>query len=150
MLRIGIGHIRFQDVHADVRNFIKGGTTEARIASVIKKTTRGGSKSNFLIVNACKLALAIKNPLKGNSGNKTNEDQESKTNKRKEQWDMIANVWLEMLGHAANLCGGTNHARQLSKGGELLTHVWLLMAHLGLTDHFQIERSPSIVAAVVG
>ena len=150
MLRIGIGHIRFQDVHADVRNFIKEGTTEARIASVIKKTTRGGSKSNFLIVNACKLALAIKNPPKGNSGNKTNEDQESKAKKRKEHWDMIANVWLEMLGHAANLCGGINHARQLSKGGELLTHVWLLMAHLGLTDHFQIERSPSIVAAVVG
>ena len=150
MLRIGIGHIRFQDVHADVRNFIKEGITEARIASVIKKTTRGGSKSNFLIVNACKLAIAIKDPPKGNSGNEIDEDPESKAKKRKEHWDMIANVWLEMLGYAAKLCGGINHARQLSKGGELLTHVWLLMAHLGLTDHFQIERSPSIVAAVVG
>ena len=103
-----------------------------------KKTTRGGSKSNFLIVNVCKLALAIKIPLKGNSVNKTNEDQESKTKKRKEHWDMITNVWLEMLGHVANLCEGPNHAHQLSKEGELLTHVWLLMAHLGLTDHFQI------------
>ncbi|KAK7852734.1 hypothetical protein CFP56_038233 [Quercus suber] len=150
MLRIGIGQIRFRDVHVDVGNFIKGGTAEARIASVIKKTTKGGSKSNFLIVNACKLALAIKNPRKRYRGNMTNEDPESITKDRKEHWDMIANVWLEMLGHAASLCGGTSHARQLSKGGELLTHVWLLMAHLGLTDHFQIERSPSIVAAVVG
>uniref|UniRef100_A0A7N2LM31 DUF4220 domain-containing protein n=1 Tax=Quercus lobata TaxID=97700 RepID=A0A7N2LM31_QUELO len=149
MLRIGIGQIRFQDVHADVRNFIKGGTKDARIASIKKETTRGGSKSNFLIVKACKLAFAIKNPPKEDSGNKTNEDQESETKKR-EHWDMIANVWLEMLGHAAGLCEATNHARQLSKGGELLTHVWLLMAHLGLTDHFQIERSPSIVAAVAG
>lgn len=150
MLRIGIGHIRFQDVHVDVRNFIKGGTTEARIASVIKKTTKGGSKSNFLIVNACKLALAIKNPPKVDSGAKTKEDQESETEQRKDHWDMIAKVWLEMLGHAANLRRGTDHPHLLNKGGELLTHVWLLMAHLGLTDHFQIERSPSIVAAVVG
>ena len=150
MLRIGIGQIRFRDVHVDVQTFIKGGTTEGRIASVIKRTTKGGNKSNFLIVNACKLALAIKNPPKGDSGDKTNEVQGRETTKREEHWNMIANVWLEMLGHAASRCGGTNHARQLSRGGELLTHVWLLMAHLGLTDHFQIERSPSIVAAVVG
>lgn len=76
-------------------------------------------------------------------------ERESKTDKIKEQI-MIANVWLEMLGYAANLCGGTNHARQLSKGGELLTHVWLLMVHLGLSDHFEIKCSPPIVAAVVG
>ena len=150
MLRIGIGQIRFRDVHVDVQTFIQGGKTEERIASVIKRTTKGGNKSNFLIVNACKLALAIKNPPKGDSGDKTNEVQERETTKRKGHWDMIANVWLEMLGHVANLCGGTNHACQLRKRGELLTHVWLLMAHLGLTDHFQIERSPSIVAAVVG
>nr|XP_023916839.1 uncharacterized protein LOC112028384 [Quercus suber] len=37
MLRIGIRQIRFRDVHVDVGNFIKGGTTEARIASAIKK-----------------------------------------------------------------------------------------------------------------
>lgn len=147
MLRIGIGNVRFQDIHADVRNFIKRGTSEV-----------WGSQSNFLGDKGYELALAIKNPPKGNNGNETNEDmtadvqmeRESKTDKIKEHWDIIANVWLEMLGYAANLCGGTNHARQLSKGGELLTHVWLLMAHLGLSDHFEIEHGPQTVAAVVG
>jgi hypothetical protein len=53
---------------------------------------------------------------------------------------MISNVWVEMLCHAASQCRGLNHAKQLSQGGELLTHVWLLMAHFGITEQFQISK----------
>uniref|UniRef100_A0A2N9H739 DUF4220 domain-containing protein n=1 Tax=Fagus sylvatica TaxID=28930 RepID=A0A2N9H739_FAGSY len=162
MLPIGIGHIRFQDIHADVGNFIEQGISKKTITTVIP-TIRGGG--NFVIVNACKLALALLYPeeakkeyksnkteevTEGCKSNEPNEDgEENKSEHRKDNWDMIANVWLEMLGHAASQCGGAHHARQLRKGGELLTHVWLLMAHLGLTDHFQIEYSPTIAASVV-
>jgi hypothetical protein len=45
-----------------------------------------------------------------------------------------------MLCHAASQCRGLNHAKQLSQGGEWLTHVWLLMAHLGITEQFQISK----------
>ncbi|KAF8011498.1 hypothetical protein BT93_J1950 [Corymbia citriodora subsp. variegata] len=56
----------------------------------------------------------------------------------KEQlWDMICEVWVEMLIYAAGKCEWNNHAQQLRQGGELLTHVCLLMAHLGLAEQFQ-------------
>ncbi|KAM7468849.1 hypothetical protein LguiA_007032 [Lonicera macranthoides] len=45
-----------------------------------------------------------------------------------------------MLAYAATHCRGRHHAQQLRKGGELLTHVWLLMAHLGITEQFQISQ----------
>lgn len=53
-------------------------------------------------------------------------------NERK--WKMISEVWVEMLTYAASHCGWKEHARTLTRGGELLTHVCLLMAHLGLSE----------------
>ncbi|KAF9613242.1 hypothetical protein IFM89_006343 [Coptis chinensis] len=48
------------------------------------------------------------------------------------RWSLMSSVWVEILGYAASHCRGYAHAQQLSKGGELLTFVWLLMAHLGI------------------
>jgi hypothetical protein len=45
--------------------------------------------------------------------------------------EMVASVWVEMLCYAAFNTHENFHARQLSKGGEFLTHVALLMLHLG-------------------
>ncbi|KAL5755608.1 hypothetical protein ACOSQ2_020354 [Xanthoceras sorbifolium] len=55
------------------------------------------------------------------------------------KWKIISEVWVEMLGYVAHKCEWKLHYQQLTKGGgELLTHVGLLMAHLGLTAHYQI------------
>ncbi|XP_057742201.1 uncharacterized protein LOC130960755 [Arachis stenosperma] len=51
-------------------------------------------------------------------------------------WKMICEVWIEMLTYAANQCEWGSHAQQLRRGGELLTHVRLLMAELGLSEQF--------------
>ena len=57
-----------------------------------------------------------------------------------EKWEMISGVWVEMLCYAASHCGWIqhrqllHHRQQLRRGGELLTHVCLLMSHLGLTE----------------
>ncbi|KAJ6741488.1 hypothetical protein OIU85_015663 [Salix viminalis] len=48
------------------------------------------------------------------------------------KWEMIRKVWVEMLMYAATHCGWKEHTDALARGGELLTHVCLLMAHLGL------------------
>ncbi|KAL3585059.1 hypothetical protein D5086_011926 [Populus alba] len=48
------------------------------------------------------------------------------------KWEMISEVWVEMLMYAASHSGWKEHADALARGGELLTHVCLLMAHLGL------------------
>ncbi|KAF7847971.1 hypothetical protein BT93_L2405 [Corymbia citriodora subsp. variegata] len=50
---------------------------------------------------------------------------------RERQWEVMSGVWVEMLSYAASHIKGEAHMRVLSKGGELLTFIWLLMAHLG-------------------
>ncbi|KAE9450635.1 hypothetical protein C3L33_17467, partial [Rhododendron williamsianum] len=91
----------------------------------------GGDRSNFVIFHGCKLASEL------------GKDEEER------KWNIIVYVWMEILGHAASQCEGRHHAQQLGRGGEYLTHLWLLMAHFGLTDHFQIPRSRAIAKAVL-
>ncbi|XP_030471768.1 uncharacterized protein LOC115689753 [Syzygium oleosum] len=47
------------------------------------------------------------------------------------KWKVMSGVWVEMLTYAAGQIRGEAHARVLSKGGELLAFVWLLLAHFG-------------------
>ncbi|CAO2146494.1 unnamed protein product [Urochloa humidicola] len=47
------------------------------------------------------------------------------------RWDLISEVWLEMLFYTAPRCGGAFHYEHLSTGGEFITHVLLLMRNLG-------------------
>ncbi|KAF7849222.1 hypothetical protein BT93_L1069 [Corymbia citriodora subsp. variegata] len=51
-------------------------------------------------------------------------DEESK-------WETMSDTWLWLLKYAAINIKGETHVQVLSKGGELVTFVWLLMAHLG-------------------
>ncbi|KAK2652771.1 hypothetical protein Ddye_012679 [Dipteronia dyeriana] len=62
------------------------------------------------------------------------------------KWQKIGSKWFEMLVQAANNCRGNDHAQQLRRGGEFLTHVWLLMAYFGLTDHSVISKEPRPIA----
>ncbi|XP_021294681.1 uncharacterized protein LOC110424443 isoform X2 [Herrania umbratica] len=59
-----------------------------------------------------------------------------------EKWELIGGVWLDMLTYAASQCPWKEHARQLQHGEELLTHVALLMAHLGLTRKINLVDLP--------
>ena len=51
-----------------------------------------------------------------------------------QKWEVTSKVWVELLSYAASRSRGNGHVQQLSKGCELLTFVWLLMAHLGLRE----------------
>ncbi|XP_052303329.1 uncharacterized protein LOC7457620 isoform X2 [Populus trichocarpa] len=57
------------------------------------------------------------------------------------RWEMINEVWIEMVAHAAAQCPWKEHTQQLRRGGELLTHVSLLMLHLGLTEQYEYNES---------
>ncbi|CAL5034076.1 unnamed protein product [Urochloa decumbens] len=47
------------------------------------------------------------------------------------QWDLIAAVWLEMLYYVSTRCGAAFHRQHLSTGGELVTHILVLMYIVG-------------------
>ncbi|GKV40117.1 hypothetical protein SLEP1_g47785 [Rubroshorea leprosula] len=51
-------------------------------------------------------------------------------------WESMSKVWVQLMCIAAMSCKPTVHAQQPSKGGELLTFVWLLMSHLGFGTYF--------------
>ncbi|CAN6209095.1 unnamed protein product [Urochloa humidicola] len=55
-------------------------------------------------------------------------------------WEVIAGVWGEMLTYAAGKCRGSTHVQKLSRGGELITLVWLLMEHMGLSNMYRIRE----------
>ncbi|GKV51369.1 hypothetical protein SLEP1_g58036 [Rubroshorea leprosula] len=50
-------------------------------------------------------------------------------------WNLMSRFWIEILCYAAIHCQPIVHARQVSRGGQLLTLVWLLINYLGLTSH---------------
>ncbi|KAJ6875990.1 hypothetical protein NC652_035378 [Populus alba x Populus x berolinensis] len=56
------------------------------------------------------------------------------------RWEMINEVWIEMLAYAAAHCPWKEHTQQLRRGGELLTHVSLFMLHLGLSEQYEFTR----------
>ncbi|KAL5755582.1 hypothetical protein ACOSQ2_020328 [Xanthoceras sorbifolium] len=56
------------------------------------------------------------------------------------KWEVISDVWVEMLAYAADHCGWKEHTQQLRKGGEFLTHVYLLMAHFGFTRQYAARK----------
>ncbi|XP_062115592.1 uncharacterized protein LOC133829809 isoform X2 [Humulus lupulus] len=76
------------------------------------------SKSKSLLFDACILAHQLRQQ------------------KHEEQWELMAQVWIELMSFAAINCSPATHALQPSKGGELLTFTWLLMHHLGLGMQF--------------
>ncbi|KAK1354447.1 hypothetical protein POM88_047703 [Heracleum sosnowskyi] len=53
------------------------------------------------------------------------------------RWMITSKVWAELLSYGASHIKSNAHAQQLSKGGEFITVVWLLMTHLCLVDQFE-------------
>ncbi|KAM1491248.1 hypothetical protein TB2_022994 [Malus domestica] len=139
MLPNGIGQIRFRDTCAEAEEFIterksiKNRETACKmllkVSTDILPSKVKGDRSKSVLFDACRLAKA----LQFLESKKHWENNEKK-------WEFISHVWVEMLAFAANQCRWSDHAQQLRRGGELLTHIWLLMAHLGLTEQFQISE----------
>ncbi|XP_058770144.1 uncharacterized protein LOC131643830 [Vicia villosa] len=138
LLPNGIGQIRFEDTCAEMDELLKERKYVKERSEVCKMILRvntdippsevKGDRSKSVLFDACRLAKSL-------------QSLETEKNWPKERkWEMISHVWVEMLCHAASQCRGFHHAKQLSQGGELLTHVWLLMAHLGITEQFQISK----------
>ncbi|RDX94609.1 hypothetical protein CR513_22987, partial [Mucuna pruriens] len=116
MLPNGIGEIRFQDTCAEATEFIKDRKSIKRKKEACQMLLKVSSESENVLPShvkgdRSKLAMRIK---------KLRNEEEWET---KAMWELISQVWVEMLGYAASHCQGIHHAQQLRHGGELLTHV---------------------------
>ncbi|KAL3719152.1 hypothetical protein ACJRO7_004152 [Eucalyptus globulus] len=135
---VGIWKIRFQHTCAEIDRFIgdtffnesKMDITKERVCNsllsiptVVKPADVKGNKVKSVLFDACILAKEL------------GELEETK-------WKILSEVWVELLTYAAIHCRPYVHAQQLSKGGELITLVWLLMVHLGLSELFQPIEDP--------
>jgi hypothetical protein len=54
--------------------------------------------------------------------------------RRPDRWKTLADVWVRMLVYAAPYGNVEAHMRQLSQGGEFITHIWALLYHLSIRE----------------
>ncbi|KAI9177833.1 hypothetical protein LWI28_019812 [Acer negundo] len=138
----GIGKIRFRDTCAEAERFFTRKKLKANeekkackhIMSVntdVKPVAMKGDRSKSLLFDASMLAKELQ---------RLEEDK----------WKLMSRIWVEMLSFSASHCRARTHAQQVSKGGELITFVWLLMAHFGLGEQFQINEGHARAKLMVG
>ncbi|XP_044478759.1 uncharacterized protein LOC123205785 [Mangifera indica] len=127
MLPQGIGEIRYKDTRAQLIQFLKREKSVAmKEKEVARKLLEKISKRTItqsILSDGCELAREL---------------QQETDSERK--WKMISEVWVEMLTYAASHCGWREHGQQLWKGGQLLTLVSVLMAHLGLSEQYNAKE----------
>ncbi|XP_059664018.1 uncharacterized protein LOC132309751 [Cornus florida] len=102
------------------------------VNTVVKPVEVKGDRSKSLLFDACMLAKAL---------NEINLEK---------RWEIMSKVWVELLSYAACHCKANIHAQHLSKGGELITFVWLLMTHFGLGEQFRIDTGHGRAKLIVG
>ncbi|XAR63338.1 hypothetical protein NMG60_11023244 [Bertholletia excelsa] len=66
-----------------------------------------------------------------------------------DRWKIMSNIWVEMLSYAASNCPVRQHAQDIGHGGKFLTHVWLLLLHLGATKRLASNCSQNLIDSVL-
>ncbi|KAL6961396.1 hypothetical protein U1Q18_039164 [Sarracenia purpurea var. burkii] len=144
----GIGEIRFRDTCADAKELFRTIKTdkeqhrlqEKACESILNLTDESLFSNDALLTK--KLQDVIdKERDKSVLISAALLAKKLKEKEGKKMWEVIFKVWVELLCYAACRCRAYTHGAQLSKGGQLITLVWLLMTHLGIPNQFQISAA---------
>ncbi|KAF7047971.1 hypothetical protein CFC21_056804 [Triticum aestivum] len=105
------------------------GTAEDTLAGLYEEMSKNGSRERDVLDTAYhlvedKLEFGYEECLK----------EQEQPGPWRETLTEIQDMWMRLLLYAAGKCPVEMHAQQLGRGGELLTMVWLLMAHNGIGD----------------
>lgn len=160
----GIGHIRFRDTCAEAKRFFESRKCREVDEDRRKTPVSDDPESNRKQINACMEILKVETEVppatvKGDRSKSLLFDgcilakklmKIEKKNSGLNKWLIISKVWVELLCYAASHSRANSQAAQVSRGGELVTILWLLMAHLGLCDQFQINEGQARAKLIVG
>ncbi|TYI69966.1 hypothetical protein E1A91_D08G189400v1 [Gossypium mustelinum] len=136
---VGLAKIRFQDTLAEAERLFARYPLGARnsdkgaceiiygVNTDVKPVYLKGDRSKSVLFDACRLAKEL-----------------NKFGNRKRV--LISKVWVELLSYAATQCRPSAHVEQIGNGGELITFVWLLVAHFGLGHCFQTTTVAKLIA----
>ncbi|GMH14217.1 hypothetical protein Nepgr_016058 [Nepenthes gracilis] len=145
MLPDGIGEARYRDTCAEAMRFFEQrrafqlhNPSQPRmmllqVNTELKPRSVKGDRSKSVLFDGCILAKTLQSL----------ETEANWENERK--WEMVSHVWVDLLVNAAVQCGWKHHARQLTKGGELVTFARIIMAHLGKSERFMISAGCATV-----
>ncbi|KAK1582000.1 hypothetical protein Q3G72_010895 [Acer saccharum] len=146
----GIGKIRFRDTCAEANRLFTskelGPNEEMEACQEIVDVNLyvepvskvKGDRSKSVLFDASKLAQVL------------NEMSDIEMGEKEDKWELLSEIWLEMLSYTACNCIARTQAQQVSKGGELISFVWLLMAHFGIGRQFQINKGHGRTKLIVG
>ncbi|XP_076936792.1 uncharacterized protein LOC143604092 [Bidens hawaiensis] len=140
----GVGQIRFLDDCAEICAQVKRISDNEKYMVSVGETVRGRDKQ-MIVCQGIRNASAELNSMLFESCSLAEE-----LLKKENRWEIISKVWVEMLCYAASHTPANMQVAQVSKGGELITIIWLLMTHFGLGDQFQHNKRKTAAQLFVG
>nr|POE62629.1 hypothetical protein CFP56_19924 [Quercus suber] len=135
MLSTGNAEISFEKACERVRKALKNHPESSSLSLACEKITSYLSTKNKDYFLACDDEDPSDSLLVYNAFQVVENLRESGQKR-----EILTRFWVENLAYVAILCEGKNHAKQLLKGGEFLTHVWFLIEHLDLKKSFQMLK----------
>ncbi|XBJ17902.1 hypothetical protein VPH35_009207 [Triticum aestivum] len=58
------------------------------------------------------------------------------------RWKVLADFWCEMMLYVAPSDNVNEHIEQLTRGGDLITHLWASPSHAGILERGQDQQTP--------
>ncbi|KAF0896123.1 hypothetical protein E2562_019621 [Oryza meyeriana var. granulata] len=105
------------------------GTADDTIAAFYEKISKKGSRKQDVLETCYQL---VEDQLEFGYEECLKEQEEPRA--WRDTLMEIRDMWMRLLIYIAGKCQVEQHAQQLGRGGELLTFVWLLMAHHDIGD----------------